>query len=296
MIETLPSILIPVMIDAIAVLGLYVIAACGKLSAGHAAFFGIGGYAGGLASVHLSIPAPLAIGLGMIFAGLCGGLFALIADRLGHWFFAVTTLAFAMMMIGIVSGLDSLGGATGLYRIPLAVGFREVILCLGATIGFVAWLDSTRFGRAMRAVRDSDLAAQSLAIDPMRVRVISFAIGTGIAGLAGGLWSHYLGLIKPSDMSLDRSLLYLIYISIGGIDLWIGALFGTFVLGLLPEFIRFSRGYRFVLFGGLLAFVMVLRPAGLITKREIDMLRGAWRWLRGLIATKPSIASKGPNP
>jgi branched-chain amino acid transport system permease protein len=124
-------------------------------------------------------------------------------------------------------------------------------------------------------VRDSEQAAQALAIDPTRVRVIAYALGTGLAGLAGGLWSHYLGLIKPSDMSLERSLLYLIYLSIGGVDHWIGALFGTFLLDLLPEFIRFSRGYRFVLFGGLLALVMVVRPTGLISRADVAKLRHA---------------------
>jgi branched-chain amino acid transport system permease protein len=72
----------------------------------------------------------------------------------------------------------------------------------------------------------------------------------------------------------------LIYLSIGGIDHWLGALFGSFLLDLLPEFIRFSRGYRFVVFGGLLALVMVLRPSGLISHDEIEKLKLAWRKLR----------------
>ncbi|MFN0299547.1 MAG: branched-chain amino acid ABC transporter permease [Burkholderiales bacterium] len=279
MIDILPSILVPVLIDAIAVLGLYVIAASGRMSAGHAAFFGIGGYTSGLISIHLALPPALSLMLGTIVAGLCGGLFAVVADRLGHWFFAITTLAFAVMIIGLVSGVDALGGATGLYGVPLVIGLKEVAFSLILAIAFVVWLDSRRFGRAMRAVRDSELAAQALAINPTTVRVIAYALGAGLAGLAGGLWAHYLGLIKPSDMSLDRSLLFLIYLSIGGVDHWIGALFGTFLLDLLPEFIRFSRGYRFVLFGGLLALVMILRPSGLISTNEIDKLRKAWRKL-----------------
>ncbi|MFM9887103.1 MAG: branched-chain amino acid ABC transporter permease [Burkholderiales bacterium] len=278
--DILPSILVPVLIDAIAVLGLYIVAASGRMSAGHAAFFGIGGYTSGLISIHLALPPVLSVALGMIVAGLCGAIFAVVADRLSHWFFAITTLAFAVMVIGLVSGFDTLGGATGLYGVPLAVGLREVAFALILAIAFVVWLDSRRFGRVMRAVRDSELAAQALAINPTTVRVIAFALGTGLAGLAGGLWSHYLGLIKPSDMSLDRSLLFLIYLSIGGVDHWIGALFGTFLLDLLPEFIRFSRGYRFVLFGGLLALVMILRPSGLISANEIDKLKGVWRRLR----------------
>ena len=295
MMDVLPSILTPVLINAIAVLGLYIIAASGRISAGHAAFFGIGGYASGLISIRLGLPPLVSMALGMIVAASCGAAFALVADRLSHWFFAVTTLAFAVMIISLVSSFDALGGATGLYGIPIATGLKEVAFALILAVGFVVWLDSTNFGRAMRAVRDSEPAAQALAINPMYVRAVAYALGTGLAGFAGGLWSHYLGLIKPADMSLDRSLLYLIYLSIGGIDHWIGALFGTFLLDLLPEFIRFSRGYRFVVFGGLLALVMVLRPSGLISHDEIDKLKRAWRLIARRLYLKETKAPFGPT-
>jgi len=283
--DVLPSVLIPVLIDAVAVLRLYIIAASGRLSAGHAAFFGIGGYAAGLATIHLSMPPPVSIAIGAAVAGACGAGFALIADRLGHWFFTVTTLAFAVMAIGLVSGIEAFGGATGLYGIPLSVGLGEALAALALAIGFIIWFDATGFARTMRAVRDSEMAAQALAIDPRRVRVIAFAVGTVFAGLAGGLWSHYLGLIKPSDMSLNRSLLYLIYLSIGGVDVWAGALFGTFLLGFLPELIRFSRAYRFVLFGGLLALVMTLRPAGLIRTEDVQRVKTLWQRLWRVFAS-----------
>lgn len=275
--DLLSSILVPILIDVIAVLGLYVITATGRLSAGHAAFFGVGGYASGLISVHLGLPGVISLLLGMVISALFGAVFALIADRLSHWFFAVATLAFAAMMNGLVAGLDSLGGATGLYGIPLVIGLKETVVSLVLTLVFVIWLDSTRLGRAMRAVRDSDLAAQAQGINPMHMRVIAFALGTGLAGLAGGLWAHSIGLIKPSDMSLERSLLYLIYLSIGGAESWAGALLGAFFLSMLPEVVRFSGQYRLVVFGGLLTIVMVLRPAGLISHVELTRIKALFR-------------------
>jgi len=278
--DIIASILVPTLIDAIAVLGLYVIAASGRLSAGHAAFFGIGGYASGLVSVHLGLPVPVSLIAGVAFSAICGALFALLADRLTHWFFAVATLALAAMVLGLVSGLDALGGATGLYHIPLWTGMTQAVAGLAAAIALVVWLDASMLGRAMRAVRDSELAARSLAIDPTRVRVIAFAIGAGLAGLAGGLWAHSVGIIKPSDMSLEHSLLYLVYLSIGGVDLWAGALFGTFLLSLLPEIVRFSGQYRLAAFGALLTLVMIVRPAGLVTGREIDRIKSLFRGKR----------------
>jgi branched-chain amino acid transport system permease protein len=282
MMDILSSILTPVLVNCIAVVGLYVIAASGRISAGHAAFFGIGGYASGVISKLVGLPPLISIVLGMFVAAAVGAAFALIADRLSHWFFAVATLAFAVMVLSLVATIDALGGATGLYGIPIAVGLPEVAAVLILAIGFAIWLDSTAFGRTMRAVRDSEPAARALAINPTLVRIIAYALGTGLAGVAGGLWAHYLGLIKPGDMSLDRSLLYLIYLSIGGIEHWLGALFGTFLLDLLPEFIRFSRGYRFVLFGALLALVMVLRPSGIIGRAEVEWLKLGGRRLRNL--------------
>ena len=254
---------IPVVLDAIAVMGLYVIANTGRLSVGQAAFCGLGGYCSAILSVRLELPAALSIAIGTVFAGLIGVFFAVMADRLSHWFFAITTLAFSIMALGLISGMDGLGGANGLYGVPLSVGIVESVLCLLGVLVLIIAIDHSPFGRRMRAVRDSEHAAVALGINPMRVRVMAFAIGSAIAGLAGGLWCHYLGLVKPSDLSLDRSLLFLVYLSLGGMEFWGGALLASIGLGLLPEALRFSREYRMALFGGLLTLVMVLRPAGL---------------------------------
>lgn len=267
--------LVPILIDAIAVLGLYVLANTGRLSVGHASFFGLGAYVSAVGSVKLALPPPLSIAVGTVVAGMVGFVFAVVADRLTHWFFAVTTLAFSVMVIGLLSGIDYLGGATGLYGIPLWIGLPEVLIALAATVALVIWLDASPFGRAMRAVRDCEFAAQALGIRPARTRILAFTLGVAIAGFAGSLYAHYLGLIKPSDLSLERSLLFLVYLSIGGIEFWGGALLGTLALGLLPEVLRFTREYRLALFGALLTLVMLVRPAGLMPP-PANALR-AWR-------------------
>jgi branched-chain amino acid transport system permease protein len=163
-------------------------------------------------------------------AGVVGFVFAVVADRLTHWFFAVTTLAFSVMVIGLVSSIDYLGGATGLYGIPLWIGLPEVLVALAATVALVIWLDASPFGRAMRAVRDSEFAAQALAIQPARIRIRAFTLGVAIAGFAGSLYAHLPRPHQAGDLSLERSLLFLVYLSIGGIEFWGGALLGTLVL------------------------------------------------------------------
>ena len=264
------SIAIPVLIDAIAVLGLYLIASSGRLSIGHAAFFGIGCYASALLSTQLTLPFWASIGLGGVAAGAFGLVFAVVAERLGHWFFAIATLAFSVMLSGIVSSVESLGGATGIYGIPITVDLPVVLVAFAVVVAFVFWVDRSSFGRSLRAVRDSELAAEAVGINPAHAHAAAFALGTAIAGLAGGLWAHYLGVIKPVDMSLDRSLYFLIYLAVGGIEHWVGALLGTLTLGILPEVLRFSREYRLAFFGLLLTGFMVLRPSGFISRELMN--------------------------
>ena len=266
------SIAIPVLIDAIAVLGLYVIASSGRLSIGHAAFFGIGCYVSAILSTQLTLPFWASIVLGAVAAGVFGLVFAMVAERLGHWFFAIATLAFSVMLSGIVSSVESLGGATGIYGIPIAVGVPAVLVSLAAVLVLVYWIDRSSLGRSLRAVRDSEIAAEAVGINPAYAHAGAFAIGTAIAGLAGGLWAHYLGVIKPVDMSLDRSLFFLIYLAVGGIEHWAGALLGTVTLGMLPEVLRFSREYRLAFFGLLLTGFMVLRPSGFVSRQLINRI------------------------
>ena len=256
--------LIPIFIDAIAVLGLYVISCSGRMSVGHAAFFGIGGYASGLVSIHLGAPAALSVCAGALLAGLAGALFGAIVDRLSHWFFATTTIAFTVMVSGLFSSMELFGGAVGLHGVPLVVNFPITLTCLVMAVALVVALDHSSLGRRIKAVRESELAAESIGINLFRTRVLALFIGTSLAGLAGGLWVHYLGLIKPGDIGLERSLLFLIYLAIGSTETWYGALLGTLVLGYMPEVLRFSHDYRLAFFGALLTVVMVLRPYGLL--------------------------------
>jgi branched-chain amino acid transport system permease protein len=266
-------ILTPILIDAIAVLGLYIIASSGRLSIGHATYLGIGGYTAAVLSRAGYPPVAAAIA-GTIVATVVGLAFAIATDRLAHWFFAITTLAFSVMLLGIVANSETLGGATGLYRVPITVGFTEALIALVLALGLVISIELSSFGWRLRAIRENELAAQALAIDVRRDRVLAFGLGCGLAGFAGALWVHYIGVIKPGDMGLDRSLNYLIFLCVGGIEFWGGAVAGSVLLGLLPEFLRFSQDFRLCIFGGLLTVTMLVRPSGLLDRE--GMLR-IWR-------------------
>lgn len=255
----------PVVITMIAVLGLYIIGQSGRISIGHAAFFGLGAYIAGYGSTALGLQPAVAITLGAILTSLIGFVVAHIVEPLGHFSFAIATLAVGEAFKTAIANVPELGGGVGLSGVPLVVDFWSVFWILIACVGIVYFYDHTRFARRARAVADSPSAAAALGISARRVHVSAFAFGTALAGLAGGLYIHYLGLVGPTELDFEHSFSMLVFLVLGGTASVLGPIFGTASLGLLPEFLRFSEGSRFVLYGAVITLVMTIRPRGLIT-------------------------------
>ena len=276
------AVLTPVLIDAVAVLGLYVTAMAGRISVAQASFMGIGGYTAAILALHITSNFVLMIAGGIVIAFIIGGLFAVVADRLDHWFFAVATLALGLMVTGIASASDSLGGATGLYGVPLKTTLSTATIAVVLTLVGVVALEHSVLGRRIKSVRDSPIAAASFGINLRLMRVSAFAISAGIAGAAGALHVSFLSTINPGHIGFDKSLLLLVFLAVGGTRSWLGPLIGTLLLGLVPELLRFSQEFRYVLFGIILILVMTLRPTGIAG--TFDPLQ----WIRRLLEKSSS--------
>lgn len=282
------AVLTPVALDAICVVGLYLIASTGRISVAQAAFFGVGGYTAGLWSIHVGARWLSGLVIAMIVAAVLAFIFALIAEPLEHWFFAIATLAAGVIMQNLATNLDFLGGSLGLYNIPLTTSLSQAAFALVLVILAIGLLDASPFGRACRAIKDNPVAAAASGIDVRRVRVQAFVVGSAVAGLAGGLWGHYLGIIRPADLSFGQSLSYLVYLSVGGSESILGGLIGTSALGIAPEVLRFSASFRFVLYGILLVVVMGLRPSGAIPRISLyRFMGGIGRGAMSPRATRP---------
>lgn len=279
-----PFILTPVVIDAIAVLGLYIIINSGRISAGHAVYVGVGSYVTALIIIESDVSIWTAFLPAILMSGILGMLFALVAEQLEHWFFAVATLAFGLMLAGIVGNLDLFGGPLGLYGTRADVTLPIAILSLVVAFLCVLIFDRSSWGRETRAVRDAPVAARALGINVYWVHVRSFALGSALAGLAGALRMGYIGSVNPTSMSFQVSLLFLVFLTVGGSSRILGALLGAVVLGLLPEMLRPLGNYRLEFYGLLVIAVMIFRPAGLVPSlRDIRSLLGffkrwGWRW------------------
>lgn len=276
-------------IMGIAALGLYVIKATGQLSAGHAAFMGLGGYASGVVTGKLGLPFALSFVVAVALVLVVATVFAYMTARLRFFYQAVATLAFGETLVLVMYNVPYFGGASGLQPIPTATTFTLVYVVLAVCVYFFIRFEHSRLGQAFRAVWEDDTVAASVGIDVAHARVLSFALGSSFGGLAGVLYAHSLGIVEPKDLDFLRSLTILIFVAFGGLETHWGALFGTYVLTLLPEFARFSVYDRYTIYGALIVATMVFRPKGLLTRKPLGapdglVTRIAKRPLRAIAA------------
>lgn len=279
-----PYILTPILINAVAVLGLYIIVNSGRISAGHAVYVAVGSYVTALIIIESDVSIWIAFLPAILISGMLGTFFALLAEQLEHWFFAVATLAFGIMLSGLVGNLDLFGGPLGLYGTRADVDLPIAVLALISAVLLVFLFDRSGWGRETRAVRDSPVAAEAIGINVYWVHVRAFAIGSALAGLAGALRMGYIGSVDPTAMSFHVSLLFLVFLTVGGSWRISGALGGALVLGFLPESLRAVGTYRLEFYGLLVIAVMIFRPAGFVPSlSDIRSLLGFFtrgRWQR----------------
>ncbi|MDB5567400.1 MAG: Branched-chain amino acid transporter permease [Tardiphaga sp.] len=240
---------------------------CGQVSLGHGAFFGAGAYAAALCAVA-GMPVPVALLAGLFVAGLLGLLVGFASVRLREDFLAVTTIGVGFLLVGFVRKQSWLGAEMGISKIPASGlgpdGNAVMILLFAlATIAFSLYLKRSWMGFAFRAVADDEQAARTLAIPASTYKLVAFAIGTAIAGLAGGLYTYFTQFIVPDSFGFILSVTLMAMVVIGGTGSTWGVVVGTIILTLLPEAFRFINEYRLLIFGGLLVLVMRFAPGGL---------------------------------
>ena len=260
---------------AVAVMGLQIIVGyTGQFSFGHAAFYGIGAYTAALLAMKLGMPFYLTIPAAAVVAGLAGWIVAPILRLSGH-FLAVGTLAIGEIIFLLMINWKWLtNGAYGLYGIPFPrIGTYELdsdrsyfylaTFVLGIVYFFVRRLIRSRFGRGLVAVRENELASVVCGINATKQKVKAFIIGTGCAGIAGALYSHYVSYINPETFHFITSVEMVTMVVIGGLGSMPGAIIGALVIILLPEYLRFLADYRLVVYGGLIIVFMMFLPGGL---------------------------------
>ena len=255
-------------INIILALGLNMITGfCGQISLGHAAFYGIGAYVCALLAKS-GTPLPLAIAAAMISAGVVGVIVGLTSLRVRHDFLAITTMGVGFLFLGIVRQQDILGGELGISGIPSSgldkIGYLLLVLILAALFtAFSLWIKRSWMGFAFDAVADDEDTARVVSVDVGAYKLVAFAIGTAMAGVAGGLYAYFARFLMPDDFGFITSITVLSMVAVGGIGSVFGVIVATVILTLLPEFFRFISDYKLLVYGILLFAVMRFAPEGL---------------------------------
>lgn len=262
------QILVNIGIAIIMALGLNVITGItGQLSLGHAAFMSIGAFTSALITIKLGLPFGLNLLLSGIVAALIGAAIGYPILRLTGDYLAICTLGFAEIVKVVFLNLDITNKALGLSVPPPKSAIPMPFYVWGIailSIILVCFMKESRFGRALKAIRDDEIAAEAMGINIARYKVQSFAIGSFMAGVGGGLYAHFLSYINPSDFGFLKSIDILSMVVLGGLGSIAGTVFGASVLAAAPEFLRFMSQYRMLVYGALLVFMMVFRPNGLL--------------------------------
>lgn len=255
-------------INIILALGLNMITGfCGQISLGHAAFYGVGAYACALLA-KAGAPLPLAVSAAMIAAGVLGLIVGLASLRVRHDFLAITTMGVGFLFLGIVRQQEVLGGEMGISGIPAPgmskIGYLAVVLVLAVLCTvFSLWIKRSWMGFAFDAVADDEDTARVVGVDVAAYKLAAFAMGTAMAGVAGGLYTYFARFLMPDDFGFITSISVLSMVAVGGIGSVFGVISATIILTLMPEFFRFISDYKLLVYGTMLFAVMRFAPEGL---------------------------------
>jgi branched-chain amino acid transport system permease protein len=253
----------------------------GQGSLGHAAFFGIGAYASTLLAAKSGIPPLVTVFLGAAVAAFIGILIGLTCVRLKEWFLAMVTFGFAIIVqtltVSILAPLT--GGWDGIASprliSPSVPGYQliEYYVILVITIASIAaiwYIMKSRVGLAFLAIRENELEARAAGIDPVRYRLLAFAISAYLAGVAGALQIHHIGYLTPELYGVDNSFWPITYVILGGLGTLAGPVVGTVVLTIIWEGLK-ATGItfgRYVIIGIILILAIIFLPRGLISLPE----------------------------
>lgn len=254
-------------------IGIYIIMALGlnlitgvtgQLSLGHAAFMSIGAYTSSLLSMKLGLPFGVALLGGSLTAAFFGVLLGFPTLRLTGDYLAMATLGFAEIVRVILTNLEVTGGALGLSPIPYKTTMPLVLISVILIVFAMARIERSRFGRALLAIREDEIAAETMGINTFRYKIVAFALGSFCAGLGGSLYAHFITYINPVDFGFNKSIEILNMVVLGGMGSIPGTILGSVVLTIAPEFLRFVEQYRMLFYGALLVIMMIFRPNGLL--------------------------------
>lgn len=255
----------------------------GQLSLGQAAFQSLGAYSTIVFTQTFGIPLPVSIILGGLVAAFFGFIIGFPTLKLEGDYLAIVTLAFGEIIRVFLVNLKSITGGpngiqfTTIFTSSLNHGpMISYLAVIGSLILIIVLLQNflrSTYGRAILAVREDEIAANSNGIGVFRYKMIGFVIASFIGGIGGALYAPFIGFIKPDLGSFNNSINHLIYVVLGGMGSITGGIVAAFGLTILQEGLRFLQNYRLLFYPIILIFVMLFRPQGLLGTKELSFIK-----------------------
>jgi branched-chain amino acid transport system permease protein len=295
--NTYGFLIVSAIFGAILGISVYLPLMAGQLSLATPAFYALGGYIAAIASTKI-LPTTLVTTTGTLpvwwvllemgAAGLVSGILAIILGipvlRLRGIYLAIATIAFVEILRVVALNLDITGGAVGIFGIPQPfqspLEYLWIALpLLGLSMGFMYRLEKIRVGRALIAIREDELAADSMGINPTYYKVLAFTLAAILAGMVGAVSAHFLNTWNARQGTFDASIIFLAFVLIGGSRTFWGPVVGGILLTALPEVLRGTAGLngmpvwlgqflkdgRLIIFGVLIVIGTIFYPKGIVT-------------------------------
>jgi ABC-type branched-subunit amino acid transport system ATPase component/ABC-type branched-subunit amino acid transport system permease subunit len=307
----------PIIIFAIFAISLNLVQGyTGQLTVAQAAFGAVGGYSAALLSVHLGAPFLVGCIVGIALGFVFGVLLSIPALGVDANYVILLTLAFAYIVSDLLSSVSALGGATGILgvgvislfglQITSQYGIFVLFLIIGLLVlGFCWRVGESGYGRILKGMREDESAVRSLGKNTVVYQALIFGLGSGLAGLAGAMFSFYFGNATPTEFSLNEAILFVIMVVIGGAGNLFGSIVGAILITAstpaLEDWIKVSPNtatyWQQSVYGILLILIMIFRPAGLFPEHVAGTPHWWQRmfWIRGGLR-EPELALAAAAP
>jgi len=293
-------ILIIAEISIILALGLnFQVGSAGIPNLGYAAFYGVGAYASALLSTKLGMSFWVSLLAAGLIAAFFGWLVGLPTLRTRSYHMALVSIAFGLVTYIMLNNLAFTGGPNGIKNIPapeifgwslfstirlfgnsfpVQINFYYFVLFfLVLMLAIAFFVYNSKIGLFWNAVREDEIAAKCSGINTARLKLLSFAMGAFLAGIAGALYAHYIGYISPENFNFNTSLQVLGMVIMGGMDNIVGVSIGAFILSVAPEKFRSLADFRMLATGLIILLMLMFRSSGIIRQQIREYKKSHFR-------------------
>ena len=252
----------------------------GQFSLGHAGFMAVGAYVGVVLTTNFQMAFPVAILAGGVTAGLLGALIGLPTLRLRGDYLAIATLGLGEIVRIVIINVPYVGGAAGFKGIPHHTDFTWVFCLMLVTLFIIKNFVNSRHGRACLAIRENEIAAESMGVNTTRYKVLAFSIGAFFAGVAGVLFGHNMYILSPASFTFMQSFNILIMVVMGGLGSMTGSIAGALVVTFLSAALASFPNARMIIYALALILLMFYRPQGLFGYVEVTAMQPLRRFFK----------------